>query len=73
MKELWSNFKQIRNNQIDGRNVWLWLCETPIGDINVVQYEEKEQYITTFTYYNDASKAEKKFKQICKKIVEGTM
>lgn len=73
MAEYWSDFYQQKHNQINGRNVWLWLCSTPIGNIFLVQYEEKEQYLTTFTFYNDPDKAERKFKQICNRIINETL
>lgn len=71
--ENWSNFYRQMHSQINGRNVWFYLVATPIGDIQIVQYEEKEQYITTFLFYNDYEKAEKKYQSICSRIVSGKL
>lgn len=59
---------------INGRNIAHYLVDTPIGQINVIQYEKpKPDYpaLETILIYGDYEKAEKKFNTLCKQMVDG--
>lgn len=58
---------------INSRNIWHYLLDSQIGQVHVVQYEEPTKELTTFTFYNDNEKAERKFSFICKAILKGKM
>lgn len=67
------NFFTQEQSNINGRNVWRHLVVTPIGNINIVQYEEKGKEIQTFLYEERLNIAEKKYKSIVKGILNGTL
>lgn len=73
MERYWSDFRKLGESIIDGRHIWIWECQTSIGEIQIVQYEEKEEYITTFTFYNNSDKAYRKYDAIRRGIVNGKM
>lgn len=56
---------------INGRNIGHYLVDTPIGQINVIQYEKPSMEIETTLIYGDYEKAEKKFERICNDILKG--
>lgn len=61
---------------INGRNIGHYLVDTSVGQINVIQYEKrKPDYpeLETILIYGDYEKAERKFNNICKQILNGRM
>lgn len=62
-----------QHNTINGRNIWHYLIDTPIGHIHVVQYEAPSMEITRFIIDADNVKAERKFASICKGILNGKL
>lgn len=56
---------------IYGHGVWHYLISTTIGDIHVVEYEGKGMSLETKLILADKSKAEKMFKDICRKMLDG--
>lgn len=56
---------------INGRNVGHYLVDTPIGQINVIQYEKPSMELETVLIYGDYEKAEKKFNKICNEMLKG--
>ena len=56
---------------IHGRNIGHYLVDTPIGQINVIQYEKPSMELETALIYGDYEKAEKKFERICNDILKG--
>ena len=56
---------------INGRKVWHYLVDTEVGQVNIVQYEKVGLEIVTDLIFNDYDKAEKKFGNICKQILNG--
>ncbi len=61
------------HSDINGRNVWRHLVATPIGNINIVQYEKVSKEIITFLYDENLEAAEKKYKSIIKAIIGGKL
>jgi hypothetical protein len=55
---------------INGRNVYHYLIDTSIGEIHIVEYEEKSKVLTRFTT-DDKMAAIKKYNACCKKILSG--
>lgn len=62
-----------QHNTINGRSVWHYLLDTPIGHIHVVQYEALSEEIIRFIIDDDNDKAERKFASICKSILRGKL
>ena len=58
---------------ICGRNIWHYLIDTPIGQFNVVEYEQPSREIKRFIIDGNYYKAEKKFYSICKSILSGKL
>lgn len=56
---------------INGRKIWHYLVDTDIGQICVVQYEKSTKEIVTELIFNDWDKAEKKFRSVCKQMLNG--
>lgn len=56
--------------EIRYRNVWHYIIETELGDIHMVQWERKDQSLDEAFMLNDNTKAVRKFKQICKDILD---
>ena len=56
---------------INGRNVWHYLLDTPLGHIHVVEYERPTQELERYIFDGDNDKAEKKYASICKAILSG--
>lgn len=57
-------------SKINGRSVWHFLIDTPIGQIHVVDYEAEDMHIERTIINGDNEKAERKYKAICKKLIE---
>ena len=62
-----------QHNIINGRGIWHYLIDTPIGQIHVVQYEAPSMEITRFIIDGNNDKAERKFANICKGILNGKL
>lgn len=61
-------------SKVNGRSVWRHAVFTPIGVINIVQYEVKgERNIITFLYEEHLDKAEQKYNQLIRGIVSGKL
>lgn len=63
-------------SSINGRKVWHYLVSTPIGQINVVQYEQggkKMHEIKTFLFEERYDAAERKYASIVKGILSGKL
>ena len=58
---------------INGRNAWHYLIDTPIGQFNVVEYEQPSRELKRFIFDGNYGKAEDKFASICKGILSGKM
>lgn len=62
---------ELDSAKIFGRNIWLYEFETTIGNFYIVEYERKDQTIERYIFDNDIEKAKKKYKSICKRLVDG--
>ena len=58
-------------SKINGRGVWHYLIDTPIGQIHVVEYENTQMELTRFLIDSNLEKATAKYNAICKNIVAG--
>jgi len=58
-------------SKINGRGVWHYLIDTPIGQIHVVEYENTQKELIRFLIDSDQEKAAAKYNAICKNIVAG--
>ena len=61
------------HNVINNRSIWHYLIETPIGQINIVQYEQPSLEIKRFLFDGHYDKAERKFYSICQGILSGKL
>lgn len=57
--------------QVGTRNIWHYLLDSEVGQVHIVQYEKPGKELETFLFYYDNEKAEKKFKSLVKRMVEG--
>ena len=62
-----------QHNTINGRGIWHYLIDTPIGHIHVVEYESQSRELFRFLIDQDNEKAERKFASICKSILNGKL
>jgi hypothetical protein len=60
-------------SQINGRGVWHYLIDTPIGQIHIVEYENPQKELIRFLIDNNLKKATLKYNNICKKILAGKL
>lgn len=65
-----TDFYTQKHTQINDRNVWLHLISCPIGNIFIVQHEERDFSIKTFFFFNVLEDAEKKYRSICTKMIK---
>lgn len=63
--------QQIEHACINGRNVWINLIQSTIGDYFFTQYEEKGMEITDSYVGPSQAQAEKAFNRAVKKILAG--
>jgi len=68
-----AKFYTQKESKINGRGVWHYLIDTPIGQIHVVEYENKQMELVRFLIDSDLEKATQKFFAICKKILAGKL
>lgn len=69
--ELWANLYLQEHAIINGRNVWHYLVDSSIGQINIIQAEGKDLMIHETITYNNYDKAEKLFKKRCQEMLNG--
>ena len=67
------NFFTQAHNTINGRGIWMYLLDSPIGYIFVVEYEQLSKELKRFIFDGDHDKAERKFNSNCKGILNGTL
>lgn len=65
-------FSQLEHCTINGRNVWLYEIQTPIGNFYVVDAEDKYQQIQRLLHTSKQS-AEAQFEKICIKMLKGVL
>lgn len=56
---------------INGRNIWHYLVDTEVGQVNIIQCEKVGLEIDTTLIFNDYEKAEKKFESVCRQVING--
>jgi len=72
--EHWANLYCQRKCVIDGRHVWLYLIQSSIGNIAVVDYEGKsDPSITRKLFCDNYEKAERYFERICAQKAKGVI
>ena len=63
----------LAHSTVDGRGVWLYQLVAPIGNIHVLDYEQKDLTIKRKLYDEQESRAEKDYVQLIKKIAAGKL
>lgn len=58
-------------SKINGRTIWHYLIDTPIGQIHVVEYENPQKELVRHLIDSDLEKATAKYNTICKNIIAG--
>lgn len=72
--ELWASLYLQRSSVIDGRNVWLYLITSSIGNIAVVDYEVAgERNIKRKMFEEHYDDAEKYFETVSRKMLSGKL
>ena len=69
----WANLYEQEHNTINGRNIWLYLLHTAIGNFWVIEYEQVTKEITSKVIKYDTEKAYRYFNSVCHKILKGTL
>lgn len=70
----WANLYCQRENVINGRHVWLFLVSSSIGNIVIVDYEEKnDPKIIRKLFDENYDKAERYFETVCMKKLKGVL
>ena len=64
---------ELAHSTVDGRNIWLYQIESPIGDFHIVDYERKDQSIKRTIFEEQRNRAEKKYTETVKKIAGGQL
>lgn len=71
-EEYWAKMYCQRENKINGRMAWLYLLQTSIGNIIVVEYEVPPgMEIKRKLFDEHYEQAEKYFETICMKMLTG--
>ena len=63
----------LNESKINGRGVWHYLIDTPIGEIHVVAYENPQKELIRFLFDSNLEKATAKYNDICINIVSGKL
>ena len=71
--ELWAKLYQQNHSKINGRGVWHYLLDTSIGQINLVEYEQRDLTLKRYIIDGDYEKAEKKYDQLCIQMIKGNI
>lgn len=58
-------------SRINGRAIWHYLIDTNIGQINIVDYEQRDMSIKRFIFDGKYDTAEAKYNKICKDMING--
>lgn len=59
------------HSTINGRGVWHYLIDTPIGYIHIVEYEQKTMELKRFLFDGDNDAAERKYNTTIRKMLKG--
>ena len=59
----------IKHSEIEGRGVWHYMIDSPVGQVHLIQYEKADKELVTEMAYNNSDKASRTFKRICMKIL----
>lgn len=71
MKELYEP-ALLEHAVINGQNIWHYLFDTTIGEFHLVEHEHSPDPFITDDYIGSSNaKAEKTFKAICTRIING--
>lgn len=68
---LWANVFQQNHAEIRGRNVWHYLIDSGIGQINIIEFEMPGRELSRKIFDGNYEKAEKYFENTCRKILGG--
>lgn len=71
--ELWAHMYCQRENTINGRKAWLFLLNTSIGNIPIVEYEQPTKEIKRKLFDEHYNEAEKYFETVCRKMLSGKL
>ena len=69
--ELWANMYEQKKATINGRNLWMYMIATAIGNLFVVEFEMQSKEIVRKIFDEDLEKADKYFKAACKMMIDG--
>lgn len=72
-KEMEAKLIETQTSKINNRSVWHYSIDTPIGQFNVVEYEQPDFALKRFVYDDRFKQAEQKYKQICRGLVAGKL
>lgn len=67
------NMHTKKHSTIEGRSIWLYHLEAPIGDIYIVEFEDEEKCLNRSIIDGDPAAADKKYLGILKNMATGKM
>ena len=70
-ENLWANMYEQKKATINGRNIWMYLISTAIGNLFVVEFEMECKELVRKIFDEDLEKADKYFKTACKMMIDG--
>lgn len=56
--------------EINGRNIWHWLIDSPVCQINIIGYETPDEEIKRKLFDGNYEKAERYYNKICNDILK---
>ena len=71
--EYQTGFYTQAESKVNGRGVWHYMVVTPIGNFNIVEFEQVGGELKRFIFDGWYEKAESKYQAIVKGIVRGTI
>ena len=71
--EFQTGFFTQAESKVNGRGVWHYMIATPIGNFNIVEYEQVSKELKRFMFDGWYEKAEKKYQSIILGIAKGTI
>lgn len=60
-----------KESRINGHGVWLYLVDTPIANIFIVEYEELDKCLEHKLFDGDLERAEKEYNRVCNALLKG--
>lgn len=71
--ELWAQLYQQNHSTINGRQIFHYMIDTSIGQLNIIEYEQNDLTLKRYIIDGNYEKAEKKYDQLCIQMIKGNI